>query len=650
MNMMKDGGASERRRYTRLDSVFPVQFKIIAPDNTGLTEWLQGFTHNVSSGGIQLDAASFEPRALELLRQPGCRLLMRIHMPLYRPAVAATAMVAWIRECGDEGRKYSLGINYENIEQPGRQRIMRYVFAKKTVPGAVFALVTLLCAGIAYNGYVNYKLIQGNKALVQHLISILQESSSAKQKIKDINRDKDGLQLKIDALQARIQNVDDEKSKLAEKLKEEEVKSNDRIRQLNNTVGQLGQEKSGFQEQLIALQHKENDVTSELLRLGEKKSVLEKANIDKMYSWLAVHQNARTGLVISFEGDNELEDWAFTYDQSLALQVYLNFSDFERARKVLDFFARKAKKRDTLVYNAYYAKDGNPSEFIVHAGPNIWLGIGICQYTAKTKDTKYLRMAEDIAKGIMELQDQDKEGGIRGGPDVEWYATEHNLDAYAYFNMLAKLTAKPEYADAAAKSLNWLVQHSYDKMDIPILRGKGDSTIATDTYAWSIAAIGPKKLLEVGMNPDKIVEFAEANCVVEVPYTRMDGQVITLKGFDFAPQRHVARGGVVSSEWTAQMIVSLRIMADYCHSQAMEAKAKSYEDKAEEFLMQLCNMIISSPSPSGQGEGCLPYASIDYVDTGHGWTTPRGKLTGSVSGTAYTIFAYYHYNPLELQE
>ena len=650
MNQAADSGNSERRRYIRLDSVFPVQFKIIGADGTGVTEWLQGFTHNVSRGGIQLDVASLEPHWLELLRAPGCRLLMRIRMPLYRPAVAATVKVAWLRESGEEGQKYSLGVTYESVEQPGRQRIMRYVFAKRAVPMAVGALVVMLLAGLGYNSYVNYRLIQGNKALVQHLITILQESSLAKQKIKDINRDKDGLQLKIDALQARIESVDEEKSTLGEKLKEEEVKSNERIKQLNSAVEKLGQEKSGFQEQLIVLQHKENDVTSELLRLGEKKSVLEKENIDKMYSWLSVHQNARTGLVISFEGDNELEDWAFTYDQSLALQVYLNFSDFERARKVLEFFAKKAKKRDNLVYNAYYAKDGSPSEYIAHSGPNIWLGIGICQYTAKAKDARYLRMAEDIAEGIMDLQAHDADGGIRGGPDVEWYATEHNLDAYAFFVMLTKLTGKTEYADAAQKSLNWLIQHSYDRMDIPIQRGKGDSTIATDTYAWSIAAIGPKKLLEIGMNPDKIIEFAETNCVVEVPYTRMDGQEVKLKGFDFAPQRHVARGGVVSSEWTAQMIVSLRIMADYYHSQGMDAKAKSYEDKADDFLMQLCNMIITSPSPSGQGEGCLPYASLDYVDTGHGWTTPKGKLTGSVSGTAYTIFAYYHYNPLELQQ
>jgi hypothetical protein len=272
------------------------------------------------------------------------------------------------------------------------------------------------------------------------------------------------------------------------------------------------------------------------------------------------------------------------------------------------------------------------------------------QYTKKTKDPTYLNLAEEIAARIISLQNEDKDGGIRGGPDIQWYSTEHNLDAYAFFNMLYKITGKKQYLQAQGKALNWLVEHTYDKIDIPIKRGKGDSTIATDTYAWSIAAIGPEKLEGLGMNPDRIVEFAEQNCVVEVICTRPEGQNIKIKGFDFAPQRHLARGGVISSEWTAQMVLAFKIMADFYRKKEMPAKAHAYDMKADEYLAELGKMIISSPSPSGQGESCLPYATLDFVDTGHGWMTPEGKCTGSVAGTAYTIFAYYNYNPLELKE
>jgi hypothetical protein len=146
------------------------------------------------------------------------------------------------------------------------------------------------------------------------------------------------------------------------------------------------------------------------------------------------------------------------------------------------------------------------------------------------------------------------------------------------------------------------------------------------------------------------MDFAEENCAVEVEYQRPDGEKVRIRGFDFAPKRHVSRGGVVSSEWTAQMILSLRMMADYYHKKGMELRAQDYETKADKYLAELSKMIISSPSPSGQGEGCLPYSTQDYVDTGHGWTTPKGNSTGCVAGTAYTIFAYYRYNPLQLNQ
>jgi hypothetical protein len=98
------------------------------------------------------------------------------------------------------------------------------------------------------------------------------------------------------------------------------------------------------------------------------------------------------------------------------------------------------------------------------------------------------------------------------------------------------------------------------------------------------------------------------------------------------------------------MVVSYKIMEEFYLKKGDKIKAASYGKKAQMYLSELGNMIISSASASGQGQGCLPYATQDQVDTGHGWSTPKGSHTGSVSGTAYTLFAYYGFNPLELKE
>ena len=630
----------ERRKYLRLDSVFPVEFRLVAPDAKGfLSDWLQGFTNNIGKGGICLEVNNFNPALVQTLKDQQVKLSLKIEMPISKSPICALAKTAWVQEVIRESHKYIIGLSYEEIDVRQNNKIMRYAWAKRLFIPVVTTIILILGLSFAMNAYLNVRLIKGNKALVEQLVKILQESNLAKQKVKEISLQRQDLQLKIQALQSRIQNAEEEKKKLeAKKIEEQSV-----------LIEQLAYDKTSLQEQLITLQHKEDAVTEELLRLDKRKTTLTQANLDKMYQWLMVHQNPRTGLVMSFEGDSEIANWAFIYDQALVAQAYTNFSDFERVRKILDFFKVKAKRTEAGFLNAYYV-DGSPAEYMVHSGPNIWLGIAILHYTQKTQDRTYLNLAEEIAQTIIALQGQDIDGGIRGGPNVEWYSTEHNLDAYAFFNMLYQVTGKAPYLAARDKVVNWLVRHTYDKTDIPIKRGKGDSTVATDTYAWSIAALGPAKLEELGMSPERIVEFAEQNCMAEALFTRPEGQAIKIKGFDFAAQRNLARGGVISSEWTAQMILAFKIMADFYHKKGMVAKARAYEGKADEYLAGLANMIISSPSPSGQGESCLPYATQDAVDTGHGWMTPKGKSTGSVAGTAYTLFAYYNYNPLEIKE
>ena len=637
----------ERRKYVHLDSVFPVEFRLIAPDGVRfLSGWLQGFTNNIGKGGMCLAVNNLKPELAKILKSHQAMLTLNIEMPLLGNPIPAKARVSWVREVSGEINKYLIGVSYKEINPRQNNRMMHYARAKKLFAPAALNIILILCLVLALNIFINIKLIKGNKALVDQLVKILQDSTAAKQQIKEISRDRENLQLKIQALQLRIQAAEDEK----DKSQKEEAKTTKRMEELNSQIDKLTQEKTYLQDQLIALQNKENTATEQLLRLDQRKTTLTQANFDKMYQWLAAHQNSRTGLAMSFEGDTVIADWAFIYDQALVAQAYTNFSDFERAKKILNFFEKKAKRKDKLFFNAYHVNDGSPAEYAVYSGPNIWLGIAIVQYTKKTQDKSYIPWVLEIAQGIMDLQIKDSEGGIRGGPEVTWYSTEHNLDAYAFFNMLYKITDKAQYLEAANKVLNWLVKHASDKVDLPIERGKGDSTIATNTYAWSVAAIGPGKLEEIGMSPDRILESAEQNCAVEVSFNRPEGQEVKVKGFDFASQMHADRGGVVSSEWTAQMILAFKIMADFYHQKDMMAKTRAYEKKADEYLTELSNMIISNPYPSGQGEGCLPYASCDFADTGHGWMTPKGKYTVSLSGTAYTLFAYYNYNPLALKE
>ncbi len=146
------------------------------------------------------------------------------------------------------------------------------------------------------------------------------------------------------------------------------------------------------------------------------------------------------------------------------------------------------------------------------------------------------------------------------------------------------------------------------------------------------------------MDPDGILDFSIKNCEVKVPFHRRN-MTIEVEGFDFAKARNIARGGVISCEWTAQMILAFEIMADYYRDKDI-AKSQEYFNKAFFYANELEKMIINSPSPAGKKDPTLPYASEANVDTGHGWRTPKGNGAGSLSATAYFLIAYKGINPL----
>ena len=642
---------AEQRKYLRLDTVFPVQFRLEEPiGEVFLSGWLQGFTNNISRGGICLAINNFDPQFIELLKRKNIKLSLEIDIPISRKPLCARSSVIWVKDVLQDKHQYLVGLKYDHISAKQNNNFMRYGWFKKLLVPVVLALVVILTAGLGINSYLNFKLTRNNKLLIEKLGVVLKDSRLAKRKITEVTAQRQNLLLQLKALEVQIKSAKSAKARAESQTVNLEADNLKEISKLNNLISGLAQEKLVLESKLTKVMHKADEAGKELSQLDQQKVVLEKANFDKMYQWLKIHQNSRTGLVSSFEGDKEIANWSFTYDLALLVQAYTQFSDFDRAKRILDFFAHQAKRENGWFLNAYYSDDGSVAEFTAHSGPNLWVGLSIMQYMQSTKDKSYLGLAENIAAAIINLQNEDAGGGIRGGPREEWYSTEHNLDAYAFFNMLARVTGKTIYAQAAAKAINWIVNNTYDRKDLPVKRGKGDSTIATDTYAWSIAAIGPQKLLALGMDPDKILEFVEENCSVEVNFVRANAQSVKIKGFDFAPQRHTARGGVVSSEWTAQMVVTYKIMEGFYLKKGDRIKAANYGAKARMYLSELGNMIISSSSASGQGQGCLPYATQDQVDTGHGWLTPKGSHTGSVSGTSYALFAFYGFNPLELKE
>jgi hypothetical protein len=703
----------ERREYIRLNSCFPVEFSLCFLTGVAISHQYQGFTCDVSAGGLCLQAKNLNPADLELVLNKKSRFDLLINIPMRGKPVKAFAEIAWVKKSKQHKdiSFYHIGLSYVDIEPEGRKRIVSYARRLKWVPRIGLALIVLMMIGLITLSSYHLKVSNQNKVLVTQLVSssevkadiakrlneikirkdmlersllkgaeikkaleaeidvieekALQERESLEQELKEVLLQQKGLQAAIAKLSAegitsdemaykvtesRLIKLNTEVELLQVEISEVMRKAGLEKQELENKIKNLQMENTALKDQIIVDSEGEILLEEQLARMKYASGEIEKASIDKMLDWIKTHQIRRTGLVLSYEGDLSLKDWGFIYDQALASQVFLISGETERAKNILDFFNERADRSEGLFYNAYDVRTGTPREYIIHSGPNIWIAITACQYVYQTQDLSFLEIAEGIAHNMIRLQKKSADGSIKGGPGVEWVSTEHNLDAYALFMMLHNLTQAEKYAEAASVTLDWLRTAGYNREEGRFMRGKGDATIATDTFSWAIAALGPDILVSNGMDPDGIMEFAEAECRVEVKFYRPEGRSVDIVGFDFAKASHVGRGGIVSTEWTAQMVVAFQIMAEYYKREGSSEKERIYNFKAQYYLAQLGKMVISSPSPTGQGQGCLPYASIDNVDTGHGWRVAHGRRTGSVAGTAYYIFAYKGYNPLGFKD
>lgn len=604
--------------------------------------FLQGFTRDIGSGGMCVELKSFGDPLETAFGAPGARLRLTINITFQKQPIRAVARVAWFKKTETPlPAHYLIGVAYTEIDDKARTRIFQYARRLLWLPRATVAAVGVLLLSLGGVVWHDLELVRENRRLVQTQIESAEKRSGVASELYELRKKKSAL--------------DAELSKSARALKDAEEAM------ASLTAENLTQ-KAAYESQIAEGRSRQRSITSELesvkegtARLATQYKTLETrggltsaAAQKAMVDWLRSHRNVRTGLVASFEGDPTLEDTAFTYDQSLACQAFLLFGDIKLAEDILSFYDTRARTDRGAFYNAYGTLNGAVSESTVQVGPNVWIGIAALQYEHRVKDGRFLPLARRIGDRLIGAQ--DGEGGLKAGPAADWYSTEHNLDAYAFFRMMSEETGDARYAEAARRALDWVRKYAYSNHERRLNRGKGDATIATDTFSWAVAAIGPAKLKETGLDPEAIMQFAEEHCEVKATFYKPNGQSAEARGFDFAKAQNVGRGGVISTEWTAQVIVTYGVLSNFFASSGELEKAELYRSKADLYLNELQKLMITSPSRTGQGRGCLPYASIDNVDTGHGWRTPAGRRTGSVAATAYGLFAWAGYNPFDLEQ
>ncbi|RKY45196.1 MAG: hypothetical protein DRP81_04455, partial [Candidatus Omnitrophota bacterium] len=404
--------------------------------------------------------------------------------------------------------------------------------------------------------------------------------------------------------------------------------------------------------------------------------------VNKFLNWIEENSDKDTGLSFSHIGDERFKDWTITYDSAVVTLAYIATGKIKEAERIMDFYMNNQKVwRLGGIIEAICVK--NPvlgEDWSVRAGSNLWIGIASFHLYKKTKKAKYLMFAKKIADFAIFLQNKDEKnfnfGGIRLGPKGEgriacdqhlgwdvnqpsfWevYATEHNIDAYALFNMLYQETKEKKYKEAKERVLNWLKRVGFNRKESRFNRGtregkygvRIDKEIATDVHSWAISALGPQVLNK--WQPDlaeKVIKFVEENCLVEVKFIKPDGEIIKVKGVDFISKekaKSLNRPPIVSPEWTFQLINAYRRMEDYYKQRKNFEKMREFKMKREDLVKNMLRLAIQINNSL-----TYPYATLPEVAIGHEFKTPKkGNL--SVIGVAWAIMVLKEFDPLVFPE
>jgi hypothetical protein len=391
-----------------------------------------------------------------------------------------------------------------------------------------------------------------------------------------------------------------------------------------------------------------------------------------------------------------LTNQAFTYDNAMVILTYLICNKTKKAKQILKIYEKEfyvLKNDNNLenapgIYNSYRTDETETDVGLrkgidgdrMHVGPNVWICIAALQYTALTGDLSFLKFVIDVCKWIETLPHFEFKDGSYGAVSMGsgWgtdfskvFSTENAADHYGCLKLLKdiyntknknikRIFKKNKYTlknieTEQNKIVKWLTTIVYDKNKHAFNVGYNqygiDKVDALDTVSWMIQSLTPEKLESLGINPFKLMDFADENYLVKCKIKNR-----SFEGYDFTNLKSRKKNyKFIWFEGTFFHIVTMQIMAQYATKKGLTSKAKYYNDKAKKLLSEMVEAanIIKLPNK------VFPYISERLGDKDYKtnfqneWEMPRAngnKWVSSLSSTTWYIIALSAFNPLNFDK
>lgn len=217
-------------------------------------------------------------------------------------------------------------------------------------------------------------------------------------------------------------------------------------------------------------------------------------------NWLISQQNQTTGLVDSYEGDET--NYAYTYDQALAVIAFTSENNTGRAKAILDRF-NSSQNSDGSWYLCYSANNASVCSYNKPVGDISWLIMAINYYEVYTGDKNYSDMAVKALNFLDNLRDNNPEnesyGALVLSPGSTAYSTENNYGAYSAYYYRGILSKKYSFIEKACLIKDYLIKEMWSNSSTSngpfhnvgvFWVGYNNFGWYTDSQGWGVLALG----------------------------------------------------------------------------------------------------------------------------------------------------------------
>ena len=278
----------EKRKYIRLNTVFPVEFQLVRKeDRNPISELREGFTRNVGKGGMGIFAKTLKEQDKEFFAfTPNqTKLKLIINIPLDREPIECFATVEWIeRQPGPVVDTYLFGVSYDFINELEYEKIMSYVKWLCLKPKLIFLTVILLAIASIFSLVFLFKINERRRESEKRLkVSIAESRRAVKAKEEAEKRkslmevDLETIKMRQMVIQAAFKKVAEEKEVL-EKISE--LSEEDR-RELELQLEELTRERELLEEQ-IARETMEREEEIEIEEVPSKEEVIAEISEERL--------------------------------------------------------------------------------------------------------------------------------------------------------------------------------------------------------------------------------------------------------------------------------------------------------------------------------------------------------------------------------